>query len=134
MPSAALLEADGPNLTTREVGALGSMTRLAAMLFAWALALGCAQANAQAGATPPTPELSEGPQSIEPDASQTSLAHPPTVDDICRALEQAAARERSSSRVFRTGHLAGMSATLMNDSMRRDSSPNYRDVTKRRPG
>ena len=91
MPSAALLEADGPNLTTMEVGALGSMTRLAAMLFAWALALGCAQANAQAGATPPTAEHSEGPQSAEPDASQTSLAHPPTADDICRALEQAAA-------------------------------------------
>ena len=91
MPSAALLEADGPNLTTMEVGALGSMTRLAAMLFAWALALGCAQANAQAGATPPTPEHSEGPQSAEPDASQTSSSHPPTADDICRALEQAAA-------------------------------------------
>ena len=91
MPSAALLEADGPNLTTMEVGALGSMTRLAATLFAWALALGCAQANAQAGATPPTPEHSEGPQSAEPDASQTSLAHPPTADDICRALEHAAA-------------------------------------------
>ena len=43
-----------------EVGALGSMTRLAAMLLAWALALGCAQADAQAGATPPTPEHSEG--------------------------------------------------------------------------
>ena len=80
-----------PNLTTMEVGALGSMTRLAAMLFAWALALGCAQANAQAGATPPTAEHSEGPQSAEPNASQTSLAHPPTADDICRALEQAAA-------------------------------------------
>ena len=74
-----------------EVGALGSMTRLAAMLLAWALAFGCAQANAQAGATPPTPERSGGPQSAEPDASQTSLAHPPTADDICRALEQAAA-------------------------------------------
>ena len=74
-----------------EVGALGSMTRLAAMLLAWALALGCAQANAQAGATPPTPEHSEGAQSAEPDASLTSLAHPPTADDICRALEQAAA-------------------------------------------
>ena len=74
-----------------EVGALGSMTRLAAMLLAWALALGCAHANAQAGATPPTPEHSEGPQSTEPDASQTSLTHPPTADDICRALEQAAA-------------------------------------------
>ena len=73
-----------------EVGALGSMTRLAAMLLAWALALGCAQANAQAGATPPTAEHSEGPQSAEPDASLTSLAHPPTADDICRALEQAA--------------------------------------------
>src|ERR1700729_617299 len=76
---------------TMELGALGSMTRLAAMLLAWALALGCAHANAQAGATPPTPELSEAPQSAEPDASQISLAHPPTTDDICRALEQAAA-------------------------------------------
>jgi hypothetical protein len=73
-----------------EVGAFGSMTRLAAMLFV-ALALGCAQANAQAGATPPTPEHRDGAQSAEPDASQTSLAHPPTADDICRTLEQAAA-------------------------------------------
>ena len=91
VPSTALSEADGANLTTMEVGALGSMTRLAAMLLAWALALGCAHANAQAGATPPTLELSEAPQSAEPDASQTSLAHPPTTDDICRALELAAA-------------------------------------------
>jgi soluble lytic murein transglycosylase-like protein len=90
VPSAALSEADRPNLTTMEVGALGSMTRLATMLFAWALALGCAEASAQAGAPPPTAEHSEGPQSTEP-ASQTSLAHPPTVDDICRVLEQAAA-------------------------------------------
>jgi hypothetical protein len=73
-----------------EVGAFGSMTRLAAMLFV-ALALGCAQANAQAGATPPTPEHRDGAQSAEPDASQTSLAHPPAADDICRTLEQAAA-------------------------------------------
>ena len=72
---------------TMELGALRSMTLLAPMLLAWALA----HANAQAGATPPTPELSEARQSAEPDASQTSLAHPPTTDEICRALELAAA-------------------------------------------
>jgi hypothetical protein len=64
------------------------MTRFAATLFAWALVLECAQAHAQAGATPPTPEHREGAQSAEPDASHTSLAHPPTADDLCELRDR----------------------------------------------
>ena len=63
------------------------MTRLAAPLVAWALALANAHANAQAGATPPTLE----PDETTSDAPQTSLARPPTADDVCHTLEQAAA-------------------------------------------
>jgi Transglycosylase SLT domain len=58
------------------------MTRLAgALLTAGVLALGNVHANAQAGATPPTP-WSEIAQ---------PAAQPPTADDVCRTLEQAAA-------------------------------------------
>ena len=63
------------------------MTRLAAPLVAWALALASAHANAQAGATPPTLE----PDETTSDAPQTPLARPPTADDVCHTLEQAAA-------------------------------------------
>jgi soluble lytic murein transglycosylase-like protein len=59
------------------------MTRSAGPLFACALALVSAQANAQAGATPPQPAVP-----VEP---QPPAANPPTADDICRTLEQAAA-------------------------------------------
>ena len=59
------------------------MLRIARPLLACALALANAPANAQAGATPAT------------DPSTASDLHwpaqPPTVDDICRALEQGAA-------------------------------------------
>ena len=37
------------------------------------------------------PSIARDLNRAEPDASLTSLAHPPTADDICRALEQAAA-------------------------------------------
>jgi hypothetical protein len=58
------------------------MTRLAvALLTAGELALGSAHASARAGATPPTAR-SEIVQ---------SAAQPPTADDVCRTLEQAAA-------------------------------------------
>jgi hypothetical protein len=108
VPSAALLEADGPNLTTMEVGALGSMTRLAAILFAWALALGCALANAQAGATLRHPSLPR-------DLNRSSQTHrglrwrirPPST--TFAGAGAGGGRERSSSRVFRTGDLAGKS-------------------------
>src|SRR5580693_4005010 len=58
------------------------MTRSAGPLLACALALLSAQANAQAGAAP------SAAVPIEP---QHPAANPPTADDICRTLEQAAA-------------------------------------------
>jgi hypothetical protein len=57
------------------------MTRLASTVLTGMLALGNAHANAQAGATPPTAR-----NEIAQPAAQ-----PPTADDICRTLEQAAA-------------------------------------------
>ena len=79
------------NGTEFDVISKTGMTRLAAPLVACALALGSAHANAQAGATPPTPQHIEGAQPAAPGGQQTSSAQPPTADDICRALEQAAA-------------------------------------------
>ena len=66
------------------------MIRSAGPLFACALALLSGQANAQAGATPPVAhqEAEQPAVSIEP---QPPTANPPTADDICRTLEQAAA-------------------------------------------
>jgi hypothetical protein len=55
------------------------MTRLAGPLLVCALALGGGHANAQAGATPP------------PESKETAATHPPTADDVCRTLEEAAA-------------------------------------------
>jgi Transglycosylase SLT domain len=57
-----------------------SMTRFAGPIFAFAIALGTGHAMGQAGATPPTAEPKEAAE-----------AHPPTVDDVCRTLEEAAA-------------------------------------------
>jgi hypothetical protein len=57
------------------------MTRLAGALLTGVLVLGNAHANAQAGATPPTAR-----NEIAQPAAQ-----PPTADDVCRTLEQAAA-------------------------------------------
>jgi Transglycosylase SLT domain len=62
------------------------MTRLAGPLLVCALTLCSLQAHAQAGATPPPPETSSSPSSPSP-ASQ----NPPTADDICRTVEEAAA-------------------------------------------
>jgi hypothetical protein len=67
------------------------MTRLAAPLLACALAWGNAHANAQAGATPPTPGTINNAKPAAPSGQQTSSAQPPTTDDVCRTLEQAAA-------------------------------------------
>ena len=67
------------------------MTRSAGPLLACALALLSAQANAQAGATPPTAAHHEAGQPAVPVEPQPPAANPPTADDICRTLEQAAA-------------------------------------------
>jgi soluble lytic murein transglycosylase-like protein len=66
------------------------MTRSAGPLFACALALVSAQANAQAGATPPAAAHQEADQPARPEPLPPA-ANPPTADDICRTLEQAAA-------------------------------------------
>ena len=51
------------------------------------LALANASANAQAGATPATPEDRESAQSTASEPNGAS-AQPHTADDVCRALEQ----------------------------------------------
>jgi hypothetical protein len=58
---------------------------------ACALALLSAQANAQAGATPPAAAHHEADQPAVPIELPPPAANPPTADDICRTLEQAAA-------------------------------------------
>jgi hypothetical protein len=60
------------------------MIRLPGPLFILILALGCAPAHAQAGATPPP---AQSPQA----ALSPTSAEPPTPEDICRAVEEAAA-------------------------------------------
>jgi soluble lytic murein transglycosylase-like protein len=67
------------------------MTRSAGPLFACALALLSAQANAQAGATPAAAAHQEADQPAVPIEPLPPAANPPTADDICRTLEQAAA-------------------------------------------
>jgi soluble lytic murein transglycosylase-like protein len=63
-----------------------TMPRIAGPLLACALALANAPAHAHAGATPATPDHSSKAGAPNGDVAQT-----PTVDDICRALEQSAA-------------------------------------------
>jgi hypothetical protein len=65
------------------------MPRTAGPLIACALALANASANAQAGATPATPENVQNIQ--RPSESHEETRQSPTADDVCRALEQAAA-------------------------------------------
>jgi Transglycosylase SLT domain len=67
------------------------MTRSAGPLVACALALLSAQANAQAGATPPAEAHHDGDQLALPIEPQPPAANPPTADDVCRTLEQSAA-------------------------------------------
>jgi hypothetical protein len=67
------------------------MTRSAGPLLACALALLSAQANAQAGATPAAAAHHEADQPAVPIELPPPAANPPTADDICRTLEQAAA-------------------------------------------
>ena len=64
------------------------MRRIVGLLFACALALANAPANAQAGATPATPEDTDASTAGEPRGGSAQV---PTADDICRALEQSAA-------------------------------------------
>jgi hypothetical protein len=64
------------------------MIRLAGPLIVCVLALATAQANAQSGATPPISAHQETAQPTEP---RSPTANPPTADDVCRTLEQAAA-------------------------------------------
>jgi soluble lytic murein transglycosylase-like protein len=61
------------------------MLRIAGPLLGFALAAANTSANAQAGAAPATPQPSTASELREPSAQS------PTVDDICRALEQSAA-------------------------------------------
>jgi hypothetical protein len=67
------------------------MPRWTGPLLACALALGNAHANAQTGATPPTPDHKESGQPAARSGQQALSAQPPTADDVCRTLEQAAA-------------------------------------------
>jgi soluble lytic murein transglycosylase-like protein len=67
------------------------MTRTAGPLFACALALTSAQASAQAGATTPAVGHPEVDQKAVPSEPQRPTANPPTADDVCRTLEEAAA-------------------------------------------
>src|SRR5438105_11156227 len=68
-----------------------TMRRIAGPLFAFAFALASAPANAQAGATPATPDnRASAPPSTASELHEPA-AQTPTADDICRALEQSAA-------------------------------------------
>jgi hypothetical protein len=65
------------------------MRPIAGSLLGFALALANTPANAQAGATPPTPGNGASAHAATP--SEETSARPPATDDICRALEQSAA-------------------------------------------
>jgi hypothetical protein len=68
-----------------------AMLRIAGPQLGFALALANAPANAQAGATPANPDNRENaPPSTASELYERS-AQSPTVDDICRVLEQSAA-------------------------------------------
>ena len=67
------------------------MPRITGPLLACALALANASANAQAGATPATPDNRESAHSSAASEPNESGGQSPTADDICRALEQSAA-------------------------------------------
>ena len=77
----------------RRINTTPTMPRLAALLLACTLALANAPANAQAGATPATPDSRESAHSPTASEPNGAAAKTPTVDDICRALEQSAAEK-----------------------------------------
>jgi hypothetical protein len=68
-----------------------NITQLTGPLLACALALLSAQANAQAGATPPAALHHDADQPVAPIEPQPRGVNPATAEDICRTLEQAAA-------------------------------------------
>ena len=68
------------------------MLRIAGSLLGFALALANAPANAQAGATPATRDNGESAHPATASELHELSAQPPTADDICRALEQSAAK------------------------------------------
>ena len=67
------------------------MARMAGPLLACALALANSPANAQAGATPATPENRKSAQPSAGSGQNGATAQPATADEVCRALEQSAA-------------------------------------------
>jgi len=67
------------------------MPRIPGPLLACALALANAPANAQAGATPAPPDNRESAQPSTASQPHGASVQPPTVDDVCHALEQSAA-------------------------------------------
>ena len=67
------------------------MTRTAGPLFACVLALIGAEASAQVGAAAPSAGHPEVDQKAAPSEPQRPAANPPTADDVCRTLEEAAA-------------------------------------------
>ena len=79
-----------------------AMPRIAGPLLACALVLANAPAHAQAGATPATPEDRDASTAGEPRGS----AQVPTVDDVCRALEQSAGESEGSRTPLQRQNLA----------------------------
>jgi hypothetical protein len=67
------------------------MSRIAGSLLAFAIALVNAPANAQAGTTPATADNEEKAQPSTASELPGVSGQPHTADDVCRALEQAAA-------------------------------------------
>jgi soluble lytic murein transglycosylase-like protein len=67
------------------------MRRIVGPLLGLALALANTPANAQAGATPATPDNGENAPPFTASAPNAAAGQPPTADDVCRALEQSAA-------------------------------------------
>ena len=67
------------------------MLPIAGTLLACMLALANAPANAQAGATPTTPDNGESADPSTPSELHEASAQPTTADDVYRALEQSAA-------------------------------------------
>jgi hypothetical protein len=68
------------------------MLRLAGPLLVFAVVLANTPADAQAGATPATPDnMENAPPSTASERRESSAQPPPTADDVCRALDQSAA-------------------------------------------
>jgi soluble lytic murein transglycosylase-like protein len=67
------------------------MRRILGLLLACALAVANEPAKAQAGATPPAPEIMESAQPSTASEPNGAAAQTPTAGDVCRVLEQSAA-------------------------------------------